>query len=148
MGIPFITMDAHNIVNNIVNDAVGIPPAAPEPTGPIDITDQCTIASAGAWGSGGNIDIRIEGLEYLDHYFEVITKWPSSTSATSFDHWNVTDASDSYNSDTKELTTKCYYPTPSKNPGTGLDIGIMISSGNLGSSNPIVVSVKVSETEF
>lgn len=148
MGIPFLTMDAHNIVNNMVNDAVGIIPSAPEPSGPIDITDQCTIANMGAWGNGGIIDIRIEGLEYLDHYFEVVTKWPSSTSATAFDHWNVTEASDEYNSDTKELITKCYYPTPSTDPGTGLDIGIMILSGNIGSSNPEIVSVRVSETAF
>ena len=147
MGIPFIPMDASNTINGIVNDAIGIKPTAPEPAGPIDITDQCSIVSPAVWGSGGSCNIRIPGTDYIEHYFEVITKWPGSVSITGFGHWNVTETSDEYASDNQEVTTKCYYPQPGISVDN-LDIGIQITAGSGLSNNPELISVKVSETEF
>lgn len=147
MGIPFIPMDISDTINGIVNDTIGVKPTAPEPAGPIDITDICIMTDKAVWGNGGNCNIKIPGTDYIDHYFKVVTKWPGSTSATSFGHWNITEVSDEYNTDTQEIITKCYYPQPSVSVDD-LNIGIQISLGMGFSTNPELISVKVSETEF
>ena len=144
MGIPFITMDASNVVNSMVNDAVGIPPAAPEPSGPIDITDQCT-SSGYCFGNGGVLTVYIPA-DYIGYYIEVVSNWPSDplfpieiTSATG---WNVDNRSDVI--DDTNITTKGIIPDRySQSSGVGIQ-----TSGNHITINPTLVSVIVSETEF
>ena len=135
MGIPFITMDAHNIVNNIVNDAVGIPPAAPEPAGPIDITDQCTSQGV-AWGNGGNITITIPN-DYIGYYVEIITEWPGASSISQaqsdIDYPDIVI-------DGNRIITKGFI---SQNSNL-----IQVNSGNGLYTKPTVVSVKVDENKI
>lgn len=132
MGIPF--MDISNTVNSMVNDAVGIPPAAPEPSGPIDITDQCTF-NGFVYGSGGGASFTIP-KEYIGYYIEITTEWPNTTikSATCTNIDNITNTINDSTIITKGILN---------NTAPYLNV-----SGRNVNNNPILTSIIVSKTEF
>ena len=143
MGIPF--MDISNTVNSMVNDAVGIPPAAPEPSGPIDITDKVGPVKVGIWGNGGNMAIENIPLEYIGYYVEFITQWPDNSKLYAVQGSNVNNRTDTIEGTT--IITKGIISEEIKtNPHHG--IGVMVASGQGIVSNPTLISIKVSETEF
>lgn len=137
MGIPF--MDISNTVNSMVNDAVGIPPAAPEPSGPIDITDQCTIDIASSWKNGGIISITTP-TNYAGYYCEVITGWPENSSINNIGGRGLDNRHDTIDGNNIISTGVLVGSKP--------QIITQVNSGSGITSNPRMISVKVSETEF
>lgn len=141
MGIPFLTMDAHNIVNNMVNDAVGIIPSAPEPSGPIDITDQVTIDGIGSWGNGGYIALTLPD-NYVNYHCEIITEWTENSTIFDVAGFGLNDRNDVV--DGNIITTTGVLILT----GTVVQAFIQINSGSGITTNPRLISVKVSETAF